>query len=159
MSLIDDALRRSGKAVLPRAEGGAPADDVFTSPWAFRDGVKPVAAPVVREEPANAAEVAPVVPDPADTGLSGAELRPIRGFSDAWMERLVISPSADPLLVEQFRQLAATLHQARADHNTRVVMVTSASAGEGKSLTVVNLALTLSDSYRQRVLLIDADLR
>ncbi len=159
MSRIDDALRRSGKAVLPRAEGAPAADDVFTSPWAFRDGVKPVAAPVVRQEPADTAEVAPAQPEPVDTGLSGAELRPIRGFSDAWMERLVISPSADPLLVEQFRELAATLHQARADHNTRVVMVTSASAGEGKSLTVVNLALTLSDSYRQRVLLIDADLR
>jgi len=31
--------------------------------------------------------------------------------------------------------------------------------GEGKSLTAVNLALTLSDSYQRRVLLIDADLR
>ena len=30
---------------------------------------------------------------------------------------------------------------------------------EGKTLTVTNLALTLSESYRRRVLLIDADLR
>ena len=38
-------------------------------------------------------------------------------------------------------------------------MVTSAEPGEGKSTTAVNLALTLSESYKRRVLLIDADLR
>jgi capsular exopolysaccharide synthesis family protein len=38
-------------------------------------------------------------------------------------------------------------------------MVSSAVPQEGKTLTVVNLAMTLSESYRRRVLLIDADLR
>jgi capsular exopolysaccharide synthesis family protein len=38
-------------------------------------------------------------------------------------------------------------------------MVTSAVPGDGKTLTAANLALTLSESYRRRVLLIDADLR
>ena len=38
-------------------------------------------------------------------------------------------------------------------------MITSALPHEGKTLTVVNLALTLSESYARRVLVIDADLR
>jgi capsular exopolysaccharide synthesis family protein len=38
-------------------------------------------------------------------------------------------------------------------------MTASALPGEGKSLTAVNLALTLSESYHRRVFLIDADLR
>ena len=38
-------------------------------------------------------------------------------------------------------------------------MICSALGGEGKSLTATNLALTLSESYRRRVLLVDADLR
>ena len=38
-------------------------------------------------------------------------------------------------------------------------MLTSAAPGEGKSLTVVNLALTFTEAYRRRVLLVDADLR
>jgi receptor protein-tyrosine kinase len=38
-------------------------------------------------------------------------------------------------------------------------MITSAVAAEGKTLTATNLALTLSHSYKRRVLLIDADLR
>ena len=38
-------------------------------------------------------------------------------------------------------------------------MVTSAVPGEGKTLTIANLALTLSEGCKRRVLLIDADLR
>ena len=38
-------------------------------------------------------------------------------------------------------------------------MVTSAAAGDGKTLTAVNLALVLAESYGYRVLLVDADLR
>jgi protein-tyrosine kinase len=38
-------------------------------------------------------------------------------------------------------------------------MTASALPGEGKSLTAVNLALTLSESYQRRVFLVDADLR
>ncbi len=60
---------------------------------------------------------------------------------------------------EQFRRLAATLHHAQLVSGTKVIMVTSAEPGDGKSLTSANLALTLSESYRREVLLIDADLR
>jgi protein-tyrosine kinase len=64
-----------------------------------------------------------------------------------------------PLAVEQYRRLAATLHHLQSERGIKVVMVTSALSGEGKSLTSTNLALTLSQSYRRRVLLIDGDLR
>jgi capsular exopolysaccharide synthesis family protein len=74
-------------------------------------------------------------------------------------EKLVVSPSAPPRLVEQYRKLAATLYYAQAERGVKILMVTSAIPGEGKSLTTANLALTLSESYQRRVLLIDADLR
>ena len=64
-----------------------------------------------------------------------------------------------PLAVEQYRRLAATLHHLQSERGIKVVMITSALSGEGKSLTSTNLALTLSQSYRRRVLLIDGDLR
>jgi len=41
----------------------------------------------------------------------------------------------------------------------KVVMVTSAVPNEGKTLTTLNIALVLAESYKRRVLLIDADLR
>lgn len=67
--------------------------------------------------------------------------------------------SGDRDAAEQYRRLAARLYLAQAEHGTKLVMVTSALPGEGKTLTSTNLALTLSESYRKRVLLIDADLR
>jgi capsular exopolysaccharide synthesis family protein len=51
------------------------------------------------------------------------------------------------------------LHHAQTARGVRAVMVSSAVAGEGKTLTSTNLALTLSHSFDRRVLLIDADLR
>lgn len=73
--------------------------------------------------------------------------------------RLVVSPDIAPEGLEQYRRLAAVLYQAQANHGTRTVMIASTYPSEGKSLTATNLALTLSESYRRRVLLIDADLR
>ncbi|MBA3884167.1 MAG: CpsD/CapB family tyrosine-protein kinase [Acidobacteria bacterium] len=71
----------------------------------------------------------------------------------------LVSGLADSATVEQFRRLAGRLHIAQAERGARVVMVTSANVGEGKTLTATNLALTLGESYKKRVLLIDADLR
>jgi capsular exopolysaccharide synthesis family protein len=61
--------------------------------------------------------------------------------------------------LEQYRKLAATLHHAQTANGIKVIMMASALPGEGKSLTAVNLALTLSESYHRRVFLVDADLR
>jgi capsular exopolysaccharide synthesis family protein len=80
-------------------------------------------------------------------------------FSSRWRERLAAGPEADPILTEQFRRLAATLHHAHQNDGLRSVMVTSAAPGDGKTLTAVNLALVLAESYRYNVLLLDADLR
>jgi capsular exopolysaccharide synthesis family protein len=60
---------------------------------------------------------------------------------------------------EQYRRLAAELHHRQAATGLKVVMIASAVVGEGKTLTASNLALTLSESYKRSVLLIDADLR
>ena len=73
--------------------------------------------------------------------------------------KLVVGQDTNVLVVEQYRRLAATLHEAQLEKGLKTVMVTSAVPREGKTLTVINLALTLSESYARRVLLIDADLR
>ena len=80
-------------------------------------------------------------------------------FSSKWGALLVNSPDSDPEVVEQFRRLASTLHKAKRLNGLRSVMVTSATSGDGKTLTAVNLALELSRSFNSDVLLIDADLR
>ncbi|HKT79531.1 MAG TPA: CpsD/CapB family tyrosine-protein kinase, partial [Vicinamibacterales bacterium] len=73
--------------------------------------------------------------------------------------KLVISPEMEPPIAEQYRRLAAVLHELQTNQNVKTLMVTSAMPREGKTLTVVNLALTLSESYRRRVLIVDGDMR
>jgi len=73
-------------------------------------------------------------------------------------EKLVLN-FGDSVPVEQYRRLAARLLMAQTEKKVSVVMVTSAFPEEGKTLTATNLALTLSESYKRKVLLIDADLR
>lgn len=73
--------------------------------------------------------------------------------------KVVIDPSIDGAVREQYRRLATSLHAAQATNGLKLVMVSSAVPEEGKSLTAANLAMTLSESYQRRVLLVDADLR
>ena len=93
------------------------------------------------------------IPSPATT--SSANVR-TAGF---YAEKLVVTERPAQSTIEQYRKLAATLHHAQVEKQLKVVMVSSAVSGDGKTLTSTNLALTLSESYRRRVLLIDADLR
>jgi capsular exopolysaccharide synthesis family protein len=60
---------------------------------------------------------------------------------------------------EQFRSLRARLLQMGERSDMRVIVVTSAGIGEGKTLTSVNLAWLLAQSEGVRALLIDSDLR
>jgi protein-tyrosine kinase len=146
MGRIDEALRREGKiGHVDRSSERRGQMDEFASPWTFREGNegRPGSNPLAA----------------ALDGGTEPTLHGLRHCSDAWLPRLVIAERANRLLVEEFRQLAATLHQAQATSNVRVLMVTSAQPGEGKSTTAVNLALTFSESYRRKVLLLDADLR
>jgi len=73
--------------------------------------------------------------------------------------KLVGTDGFSAAAMEQYRKLAATLHHAQSERAIKIIMTSSALPGEGKSLTSVNLALTLSESYHRRVLLIDVDLR
>src|SRR5205085_11781998 len=65
----------------------------------------------------------------------------------------------DSVAAEQYRILAMKVQQQCDATQSKVVMITSAAGGEGKSLTALNLAAALSAATDDRVLLIDADMR
>jgi capsular exopolysaccharide synthesis family protein len=141
VSRINEALVRAQST-----EPAEPSSPVFNAAWTVTDGQSadtPEAAP------------GPLSLDAPATATPGVLVR----FSSQWRERLAGGEGSDAALTEQFRQLAATLHHAHRTNGLRNVMFTSASPGDGKTLSAVNLAVVLAESYRYRVLLIDADLR
>lgn len=73
---------------------------------------------------------------------------------------LVTSTDPSSPIAEEYRKLkSALVSSARQEGFTNVLMVTSSIAGEGKSVTALNLALSLAQEIDHTVLLIDADLR
>ena len=67
--------------------------------------------------------------------------------------------SSDQKVSEAFRMVRARMRYYNVDREMRIVLVTSAEVGEGKSTVAVNLAAIAAEGSAKRVLLIDADLR
>ncbi len=74
--------------------------------------------------------------------------------------RMPIAFRGDPHSVrsEAYRQLRTNLQFVNVDHTPRIIAVTSAIPGEGKTTTALNLAAALAEAGH-RVCLIEADLR
>ncbi|WP_396626539.1 polysaccharide biosynthesis tyrosine autokinase [Luteitalea sp.] len=184
MSRIEQALSRvqqSAPTPVPADADGVPED-----PWALAPQEAP-AQPVMEAGPAEAApevdiddpwavapspptEAAPValLPSEAQQSAATAETVPALVPAEAEAQGLrvgrlfqqkIVGGELPAQVVEEYRRLGALVHHLQVDRGVRVVMVTSAVAGEGKTLTASNLAVVLSASYGRSVLLIDADLR
>lgn len=172
MGRVDEAMRRAAEAARsgrPSVAPGAPAGDLDPAemssdvfPVETTNGHGPASPPPAVESPAyrSADPAADTVlmtagPDPAIP--AGESL--IEHMDASLREKVVVDANMPPASREQYRRLAAALHHAQAATGVKVVMIASAVADEGKTLTAANLALTLSESYRRNVLLVDADLR
>jgi capsular exopolysaccharide synthesis family protein len=75
-------------------------------------------------------------------------------------QHLVTLTSPGSFAAEQYQGLRLTIERLRRGRTLQVIAVTSPAAGEGKTLTAINLAGALARGADDaRVLLIDADLR
>jgi capsular exopolysaccharide synthesis family protein len=148
MSRVDEALRRaSGRAGIDSIEEADsrvvrveefPAEDRRTAAVAARKRHATL-EPVLASAPVSA---------PVQTQLPPS----VDG-------KIVIGSDMPGASVEEYRRLATTLHLMQAQKGLQALIVSSALPRDGKTLTSTNLALTLSESYKRRVLLIDADFR
>ena len=159
MSRIDEALKRASESV---SSAGREFHRTAESPLRLADDVDVT----LNEYPAEGRTSAPPVERPAPPAefpsptpvLHDTQLQ-VRRSALPDSVALVTAPAANRVSVEQYRRLAAMLHEAQTEKGLKSIIVTSAIPREGKTLTAANLALTLSESYKRRVLVIDADLR
>ncbi|HSL20168.1 MAG TPA: CpsD/CapB family tyrosine-protein kinase [Vicinamibacterales bacterium] len=73
-------------------------------------------------------------------------------------EQLVSLVAPSSIEADQYRGLRHNVERMRREAGVQLLAVTSAGAGEGKSVTTLNLAGSLAQSRETRVLVIDADL-
>jgi protein-tyrosine kinase len=122
------------------------------------NGTRAPAPPPVESRPAANFRIPT---DPAGAASNGHRSPKVvsTGYTSPDLDARLVTGSPGAVSLEQYRRLAAVLHDIQAQQGLRTLMLTSALPAEGKTLTTVNLALTLSESYERRVLVIDADLR
>jgi capsular exopolysaccharide synthesis family protein len=185
MSRIDEALRRAAEggrgespdeSPQPLTTGVDPAEfaeEPFPIEMPDRRRVRSVAPVAVPSpDPASVAVLQPPKPEPVkpDPAAAASAVHPptmlqserpsiFSRIDSKLAAKVVVDQRMEPASREQYRRLAAELHHRQAATGLKVVMIASAVMGEGKTLTASNLALTLSESYKRSVLLIDADLR
>jgi capsular exopolysaccharide synthesis family protein len=154
MSRVDQAWRRASSGgthqweIPPRAEHLEQSDRGVLHHYPRESGPSGISAPIPDRSP-----------DRTVVALRPGERRQLGTLHAAFEGKLVVIGRATPIAVEQYRRLTGAIHELQVEQGLKTLMVTSALPNEGKTLTVVNLALTLSESCRRQVLLIDADLR
>jgi len=109
------------------------------------------------------------LPDDGDQGVDQVQARRkkrrtenLKGIDEyrRSREHVVTFHEFDTVSAEQYRKLYTEISQARRTHALQTLLITSALAGEGKSTSALNLAITSAAAADQHgVLLIDADFR
>jgi succinoglycan biosynthesis transport protein ExoP len=90
--------------------------------------------------------------------VTGAK-RPLEHLQNGsrYERRFVAKLFPRSMAAEQYRVAAARVQLLNTNASSRVVAVTSAIKGEGKTTTVINLGYTLARDFGKRVLLLDCD--
>lgn len=156
MSRIADAMSRAKTGAgnrAPRVDG--------SDPWHFPDTPTPAPTPATTAAPAAIGTAPTQAPTPvAPLVPRGAPVADYSGKLDITTSYEGIATKAlQPMALEEYRRLGATLHQAQVDTGLKTLLVTSALPGEGKTTVSSNLAHVLSESYGKKVLLVDGDFR
>lgn len=176
MGRVDEAMRRAAEQANARPEPAADVEILGREPFPIERGesrhvngavngavLEPVSVPEPIPVSGALSEAEPVTDAPRIDGpreLVKQRATSLFEHMDIRLaQKIVVDQKMMAASREQYRRLAAALHHAQLANGLKVVMISSAVAGEGKTLTASNLALTLSESYQRTVLLIDGDLR
>jgi len=107
----------------------------------------------------NRAKPSVIADSPATQDIEYTKTRVVDVSPARLRQHRVIAGLQDDQRAESYRQLRTQiLHQLR-ENNWRTLAITSPNSQAGKSLTALNLAISLSLEVNQTVLLVDLDLR
>jgi exopolysaccharide/PEP-CTERM locus tyrosine autokinase len=125
--------------------------------------VGPVAGGAVRPE-VPAAEVSAEMAGRAEEPLSGPSQTAVLPIHGLGLEAIISPQTERSRTAEEFRMIKRPLlqrafsEQAATGERPNVIAVTSSVAGEGKTFTSLNLAISIAMELDRTVLLVDADL-
>lgn len=97
--------------------------------------------------------------EPETTKIDYAQVRTIQVSIETLRENRIISGFPDEPLVDTYRVLRTRVIRRLQQNNWKMLGITSARAGDGKTLTAINLGISIAMEPNYSVLLVDADLR
>lgn len=74
------------------------------------------------------------------------------------MEKYLIKDNPSSPIAESYRKIATNIEFSNIDNEIKTIMVTSARPDEGKTTTICNLSMVMTE-LKKKILLIDLDLR
>lgn len=156
MSRIHDVLNKAEREGTARRVRGGGALEALDLPPA-----QPVAPDPIGGSSTMLREVPPLASLENEAGVPfAAERGGVRDITGVQLDPLLIA-ATDPqsFAAEEYRTLRTRIAQSATGRAVRTIAVTSAGKADGKSVSAANLALTISQEFQRRVVLVDADLR
>ena len=103
-------------------------------------------------------EIQPGIPDP-DSPISNTQTRIIPPKAKVFARNRVITYVTDEAVVGAYKVLRTRIMQRMTANDWKTFAITSPASGEGKTLTAINLAISLARALTHTVVLVDLDLR
>ncbi len=139
MSKLKKALEKAKEARMGAGYSGGVSEDTGTS-------AAPVPAGEIVKDLFNE-----VCPDYQQTKVHRVDFKRL--------QNRVVSTCHESEVADRIKMLRTQILHSMSDGGKNTLLITSANPGEGKTLTAVNLALSISHQVNHTVLLVDADLR
>jgi capsular exopolysaccharide synthesis family protein len=149
MSKIHHAIRRLERQKSPDDSHGLPAHR------GFLEDIQKYLTPL-SEHDLTDRELRPRQERQLIVGSDKAARVDLRKCTNSGLVAL-LAPRSQPS--EQYRALKTKIFQMQQGKELRSLLITSAGTSDGKSLTAINLALTMAHEIDCKVLLVEADLR
>ncbi|MBT5890094.1 MAG: CpsD/CapB family tyrosine-protein kinase [Chromatiales bacterium] len=117
--------------------------------------------PIIRSSSATDSSISLDVEDPSlpDPDLVYTRTRCVDVSPSLYREKNIVAALPGHELQDTYRMLRTRINKVMRANGWKMIMVTGAHRGAGKSMTAVNLAIAMSMDVNSYVMLVDADLR